>query len=218
MNDSIPSLRDSINAAIARKVGATISTVSDNTSPLAPPPSVIKRRVQEEDAGIEITYEGIAEPVRDALNIAFERGHHPIFLHGLQGRGKTMAAYFYARLVRNGRHYPRVLWYTNLRDLQSEMIEARSACCSKFAEATIVVIDNFGAASTEINSFIDDELIGLMDRRMGKPVIVCSNHSPNTLKETLSAPLISRLLSGTIIEYTGPDRRIQQAKSRRGLS
>ena len=132
----------------------------------------------------------------------------PLFLHGAQGRGKTYAARYFTGHVYPKAGAPTVKWFNSIRDLQSEMIEHRNHTIQHFRESAVVVIDNFGATSPELNNFMADELISLFDRRTTKPMVIVSNHGPSTYTKILPAPLVSRLLSGTIIEYKGHDRRV----------
>lgn len=194
----------------ARQQGTGTSKPSNRRDLLPASPVITWFQGQDEEQHIEILKDGIAPPVFQGMEYAFRSGEMPIFLHGKQGRGKSYGAYYFAR-----RCYPRaggkhILWYRSPRDLQTAMIDARGKTVAEFREASVVVLDNFGATSAAVSDFLSDELIGLIDCRAFRPMIVCSNLSPGEIAIALTPPLVSRLLGGTLVEYTGPDRRVQK--------
>lgn len=150
----------------------------------------------------------------DGFRHAIEYRLSPVFMHGKQGRGKTMAAHYFS-----SRMYPipgcqRVVWYHTLSDLQSEMIEDRRAVTQAWRTATCIVIDNFGATSKELSAFCSEKLIGLFDTRGSQMTIVCSNQEPADVAKNYDAPLVSRLFAGVVIPFSGDDRRIAHHKRR----
>lgn len=138
-------------------------------------------------------------------------GPYPIFLHGHQGRGKTYAAYYHANRTYPKAGYVRMKWYATPRDLQAAIITHRAEAIATFRDSACVVIDNFGAVTADMNDFMSEELVALFDRREGQPTIIVSNMSPAMVTQNLVAPLASRLLCGTVVEYKGQDRRINRS-------
>lgn len=139
-------------------------------------------------------------------------GPWPIFLYGHQGRGKTFAAYYHGNRAYPKAGYTRLKWYATPRDLQAELITHRQDAIGTFRDSACVVIDNFGAVTADMNDFMAEELVALFDRREGQPTIVVSNMSPSQVTKNLVAPLASRLLGGTIVEYKGQDRRLNRSR------
>lgn len=161
---------------------------------------------------LEIHRDQISPHVYRAIEHAFVAGVFPLYLHGAQGRGKTFAAYYFARHVVPRAGAAHIKWYTTPRDLQADLIKDRPATQQAFREAAVVVVDNFGATSGDLSDFLSDELIGLLDRRHGRPLVVCSNLTPRQVADTMTPPLASRLLGSVCVEYPGPDRRIQRVR------
>lgn len=217
MDDSLKEAMRRFQDRVVHKQPLETSMPSDMRGRLVRAPDVATW-FQGQDADppyLEIRKDGIEPSVFDGLEKAFAGCDFPIFLHGKQGRGKTMAAYYFAR-----RCYPKpgvkqILWYRSPRDLQHDIISNRSETIGNFRECSIAVIDNFGATSNDLSDFLADELVALLDRRLYRPTIICSNLAPSEIKDRLAAPLVSRLFGGTVIEYPGQDRRVQRSASRK---
>jgi DNA replication protein DnaC len=164
---------------------------------------------------VVIDRDGIDQSVAREIASAFSTDKFPILLYGPQGRGKTCATYYFARHTIPKPGCQHILWHWSPRDLQAELIKDRGHAQQAFREAVVVVVDNFGATSADLSDFLSDEMIGLMDRRGNrKPTIFCSNLSPKQIADTMTPPLVSRLLGGTVVEYAGPDRRIQRVQKK----
>lgn len=163
---------------------------------------------------LEIDRDQIEPSVFRAMEKTFLTGTFPLYLHGAQGRGKTYAAYYFARHVLPRAGCSHIKWYATPRDLQADLIKDRPAAQQAFRESCVVVLDNFGATSADLSDFLSDELIGLIDRRHHRPLVICSNLTPRQVADTMTPPLVSRLLGGVVVEYPGTDRRIQRVRKK----
>lgn len=144
----------------------------------------------------------------------------PLYLWGATGRGKTCAAAIAYALWR-----PTAFWssLTELCDTlkvynfnQTQMVQTRSGSIElthsgfwkKLTTSDLVVIDEIGTRDATAHRY--DALLRLLDARIGRPLILTSNldpSSPSGLGTVYDARILSRIMSGTLLEVRGHDRR-----------
>lgn len=138
------------------------------------------------------------------------------YFWGPTGTGKTTAAAICLREEieqgKTGLWASRLLLEEMLRDLRSE---ASGALLRRLLGVGFLVWDEPLAGA--ISSFAAGQVLTVIDHRLnaGKPSLITSQLSPTQLlpppgakAAPLSAPLGSRLLSGTIVAMAGPDARL----------
>ena len=69
----------------------------------------------------------------------------------------------------------------------------------------LLCIDDFGTRPATDSGF--DITYELVDRRVGKPTIVTSNHEPARLQKLLDQRIVDRLTAGASLEFNGDSRR-----------
>lgn len=78
----------------------------------------------------------------------------------------------------------------------------------KLTTSDLVVIDEIGTRDATAHRY--DALLRLLDARIGRPLILTSNldpSSPSGLGTVYDARILSRIMSGTLLEVRGHDRR-----------
>jgi DNA replication protein DnaC len=76
----------------------------------------------------------------------------------------------------------------------------------QYTEKSFVVIDEIGLRG-EPSPFQYDTMYDLADKRRYKPTIFISNLSISTLSKQYDERVVSRISCGTIVEFSGKDRR-----------
>lgn len=163
---------------------------------------------------IEAEWAGVAAGVKSALTLACAAPRWPWYFHGAPGTGKTSAAAFIYRIwpgpgaeFRTGTYFVEAAKIVpdlarHIADGDAEFV-LRRVCA-----ASLLIIDDIGTRSmTEPQA---DALRRILNARGGKPMILTGNHSPDALPAALGDDrIVSRLCAGTLIEFTGADRRLQ---------
>jgi hypothetical protein len=72
----------------------------------------------------------------------------------------------------------------------------------------IFCVDDLGLRGSSDSVY--EIVLELIDCRKRKPTIITSNRGPSELAEIYDERIVSRLMAGTLIEVTGPDRRLAQ--------
>ena len=155
---------------------------------------------------------GIAAYVKQAI-VDCARGHTPwpLLFHGEAGSGKTCAGLCVVD------HYGG--WYQELPEWCVRLIEARlgesrnsagyrvwtSELWSYWRGTNLCVLDEVGTRET-VSDHHFETLKKCLDLRLGKPLIVISNHGLKALAHIYDDRIASRLSAGTIVEFEG-DRR-----------
>ena len=75
----------------------------------------------------------------------------------------------------------------------------------------LVALDDLGAEKT--TDFVLQELYRLISQRelWGKPTLITTNLSLDTLAKKLDDRIVSRMAGGIVLEFSGADRRIKEA-------
>lgn len=152
-----------------------------------------------------------------------------LLILGPTGSGKTWTAAVAVRLwVRSsaekyeadrkaagrfsGGYYAEIRW-ENVPDLAREMRDWDSSAeaHARVTNCTLLVLDDLGAEKD--SEFLSERIYAVVSHRYDReePIIVTSNVSAEALNEQWPR-LASRLLSGTVIELSGEDRRLEPAK------
>ena len=142
-----------------------------------------------------------AESTRSLLVAACQSQRFPIFIYGPVGTGKTCLA---ACMYRESRRNP--LWL-RADQLLVEMSQYKGAADlrKKLQRHSSLFLDDLGTMEPTrpmFNAFFD-----LLELRAQMPVIITSNHGPNEIAEIFDDRIRSRIMSGTVINLDGDDRR-----------
>lgn len=141
----------------------------------------------------------------------------PLLFWGSVGTGKTCASL--ALLDRAGG------WFWSLNEFCDQMIEAakgrlvhRVSGTSRTVtpdgllmlveRAPLIVLDEIGCKNT-VSDHHYDQAKRIVDRRVGKPLILISNAAPDKLAKLYDDRFASRACAGTIVEFSGKDRRME---------
>jgi DNA replication protein DnaC len=154
---------------------------------------------------------------------AVNAGRWPIFLHGAAGRGKSCAAAcLYCRAGGMS------LWYET-HSLIRDILDCRMgnptyvrgeggwfedderSICLGIKAASLVVFDDIALRKPTAAAF--EVFYELVNQRFGKPTIYTSNVTGAELVGVFDTRITSRLLSGTVIEVVGKDRRLERTKA-----
>lgn len=173
------------------------------------------------DGYAEVTRDGISPKTRKALEQVIKDNRWPILIYGGTGTGKTCAmAWYYTRWRGPARWYDAGEYCQRIQRCRrnGSIVEECDGRAYDVYEHTmqridnephrLVCIDDFGLRSSSDSVY--EILLGLIDRRKGKPTIITSNRGPSELVEIYDERIVSRLLAGTTIEVTGPDQRRAQ--------
>ncbi len=138
----------------------------------------------------------------------------PLVLIGKPGTGKTCAAlclldhagglYFTAA----GLAGKILLAYKGeLYNPDSKLRVSAASLWEEIARTTLVVLDELGARQ-RVSDHAYECVYRVVDERSGRPLVVGSNLSLDVLAGLYDDRLTSRLAAGTVLELTGPDRRL----------
>lgn len=166
------------------------------------------------------TFEEISPPLRQAMKEAFAAQRWPILIYGPPGTGKTCAAAVAYRGCRQS-----AVWF-ECGELLSDVAACRSSpegiipkashngrsveisefsIKRKIGDAGLVVLNDIGLRSPSPAAY--EILLGIIDMRLRRPLIVTSNLDPDQLEQVFDARIVSRLARGSVIQVVGPDRR-----------
>lgn len=161
----------------------------------------------------------VEAPLQQAILSAIADNRWPIYLCGPVGTGKTCAA---ACLYRGWSRS--AVWY-ECADVVSDVFECRTnkthtitrvndrtsyqegeqTIFRLIAETSLLVLNDFGLRQP--SDAVYEILIRIVDRRLGKPLVVTSNLDPEQLANVFDDRVASRLLRGAVIHAVGGDRR-----------
>jgi predicted ATPase len=169
----------------------------------------------------------ISPKLYEAIRSAHAESRWPVYFHGNPGRGKSyaMAALYCLWTGRNP------VWFDVSALLRSIMrcrtsddgaiYETRpggesvlvyeSGIMSRIRNADLACFDDVGLRSASDAMY--DAFYEIVNSRKGKPTIFTGNLSPKELKEVYDARIASRILAGTLIEFTGEDQRLKKTKA-----
>ena len=80
----------------------------------------------------------------------------------------------------------------------------------RYSELKCVVLDEL-VSRDKVSDFGYGTVYRAIDRRHGKPLVVCSNGTLEIIGQVYDDRIASRLAAGTVIEMTGSDRRLEPA-------
>lgn len=172
---------------------------------------------------------GLVDPtLRNAITEwAVAKPPRPLFLFGHAGSGKTSAA---AAVF--SRWKGSAAWYASSKVVQT-LIDARrlgfvvvysaehgqsyeiypQQILRRCHESTLVVFDDVGTTLPTEAGY--EALLELINERAGKHTIFTSNLSPQEIRQSMDDRILSRMCAGHVIEVTGKDRRLANAKVRK---
>lgn len=136
------------------------------------------------------------------------RTNWPLYLHGLQGRGKTTAALALCD------HVPGSIYLT-VPDMNKSLLgltrEQEKAFWESFRppKCLLVVLDELGTRDEkDVSATHYENVQKMFDIRYTYPLIVISKHPIARITKLFDDSMGSRAEAGTVYELTGPDRRI----------
>lgn len=144
----------------------------------------------------------------DMLACAVVTGEWPITMLGPVGTGKTCAALCLLDLVGTRR-------YTTVQTMCDELIAAQRDDADRgptdwwhrWSRAKCCVLDELGTRD-KVSEFQYECVKRAIDSREGAPLICISNATIGELANLYDDRIASRLAGGTVIHFTGDDRRI----------
>lgn len=151
------------------------------------------------------------DQVPDALQgvlraLAAGTARWPLYLHGGVGTGKTRAALCLCDYARSAAFYSHEqICGITMRGAD----DAKSILRQQLCRCALFIVDEIGER-TEAGDLLHTTLKGILDdreshqRRRG---IFISNVSPDGIRQLFDRRVTSRLLSGTVFELRGRDRR-----------
>lgn len=141
----------------------------------------------------------------------------PLVLLGEAGVGKTCAALCLLDRARGGRRYWVVadlsMTVISVQDGEAEYgmrPDTLTAWWARYAELKCVVLDEL-VSRGKVSDFGYETVKRAIDSRHGKPLVVVSNGTIETIARVYDDRIASRLAAGTVIEMTGSDRRLEVA-------
>ena len=149
-----------------------------------------------------------------ACDCAVDGGPWPLVFVGDVGTGKTCAALCLLDWVSKSRKY-----YT-VPDLCDELIAVQNghreygqrkdtlvSWWERWREAACCAVDELGSR-TKVSDFQYESVKRAIDLREDRPAVFISNLSLDELAKVYDDRIASRLAGGTVIHFTGDDRRI----------
>ena len=158
--------------------------------------------------------------MRDEISAAVESRRWPLFLYGPVGTGKTCAAWCVVDEIPGGGY--RIV--KTVSEISDELMAAQGGNFARagfsisanewwdrWNTAAVCVLDELGTRGA-VSAAQYENVYRAIDRRKGKPLVVISNLSPDELVTSgaYDDRVMSRAASGTIVEFTGEDRRFAQ--------
>lgn len=142
------------------------------------------------------------------LACAVVTGEWPITMLGPVGTGKTCAALCLLDMVGTRR-------YTTVQTMCDELIASQrddsdhgpTAWWNRWARAKCCVLDELGTRD-KVSEFQYECVKKAIDLRDGAPLVCISNASLRELASLYDDRIASRLAAGTVIHFTGDDRRL----------
>lgn len=157
-----------------------------------------------------------------AVRRAVKEQQYPILFHGPPGVGKSFAmGLFYASFPGNVKWFRAVefvrLIHLCRKDGEVMLPGAYAACGeghlwkTRVENPVALFVDDIGLTNPSDSKY--EILYELIDRRMGKPLFLSSNLSIGELAKLYDDRIASRIGAGLRVEFTGTDRRKQNAKA-----
>jgi DNA replication protein DnaC len=175
-----------------------------------------------QNALVDLVREGIRKLFRRLLAGELE---WPLYLFGEPGVGKSFAA---ALLYQRWPQDQRVAWWL-MPEFTARIVECRkigyslatvngmqyerteSTWWRLLAQQDLAVFDDVGIAPTDRDGWHSqmcfEVAFQVSDKRAKRPTVYTSNVKPSELKGIYDARIASRMLSGTVLEMVGDDRR-----------
>ncbi len=191
---------------------ASVSDVDCETNPC----QRLKKRDPEDVHRVEWrtprSCQQVAAPLLEIFRqLVTGQARWPLYLWGLEGRGKTLALLSLCDLVSDSRYFtPNIL--------MNECTQAPAYLPwgdeGRRHHIQLAIMDEVG--SGDVNAFHFDMVLAFVDereRRHNRVGAYASNLSPEEMKRKYDPRVASRMLCGTIYKLTGPDRRLQQDKA-----
>lgn len=171
--------------------------------------------------GVRRSREAVTPLYRSAINLAMKQDRWPVVFSGPPGTGKTCAILSLCDYLK-GRCF---VW--TAADLVEHLTEARrgnltdsagariqvGAVWQRIEDADLVCIDDLGdrgapAGIYRYQAAEADAVKRVLDRRPGRPTILCTNLRMSELRRRYSPAIVSRLAGGIVCEdWSLPDRR-----------
>lgn len=168
----------------------------------------------------EPEWQKVPAVVRTAVEQAFKDRVFPVLMAGRPGTGKTwsMAAAF-----RQVKAQPRWIKFTEFCNLIGRCRRDGSIMLGgvyesfegdmwrkHIAQPPILFVDDVGIRKpTEMQVEV---LYEILERRKTRPLILSSNMDREQLSEQFSEAVLSRLMDGTVLAFTGEDKRKSRGK------
>ena len=167
----------------------------------------------------------VDQKILDVIRRAVEAREYPIYLYGPVGRGKSFtAAYVYT-------HWQSEAMMNRYTDLISDSCriekEGVSSRVNSFGDVVEYTAAGWWKGLRDVSLLVVDEIgIGMshewriemlwkvLELRKDRPLIFTGNLSPNGIGEQFDSRIKSRVAGGTLIEFTGPDIRLEGFRHR----
>lgn len=146
----------------------------------------------------------------------------PVFFHGDQGRGKSVAAQILMRCYcgkaygtdfgtwASGEPYAPIYMTCSeaIKTFMDELFTGKSLFRKHWRNAPIAILDDL--ATRALTDPQLDALLQIINMREGKPLVATCNLSASDIQRNLKdARIPSRLSAGWVVEVTGNDRRLE---------
>ena len=89
---------------------------------------------------------------------------------------------------------------------------SKSGYWKRMQSTGLLVIDEIGTREATGHRF--DTLLTILESRKGKPLILTGNLMPDKIATVYDERVLSRIFAGTLVEFTGKDRRFNGAADR----
>lgn len=164
----------------------------------------------------------VPEAILDALrgelrDLVTGKSPWPLYLHGKAGVGKTCAALCLLDYAGGEYHTVSGLCDLLIRAQQGRLEWSNvgvggtlwpEQVWDKIAKAPLLVLDELGTRE-KVSDAHYEVVKTAIDERHGKPFVVISNHSLETVAALYDERIFSRLSAGTVLLLEGKDRRLE---------
>lgn len=177
------------------------------------PPGVVRAEWQQ-----------VRKPLRQILAASVVNDRWPIYIHGIQGCGKTSAV---ACMYRSFKGHARWILLEEfvrqvLRCRKDGRVEIFSAATGEsfwrtetqwmklVSQSDLLCVDDIGLRPPTEAAY--EVVFNLINSRLGRKTIYTSNLPPDKFAQVYGRRIASRVLSGMVIETTGVDQRERTRK------